>query len=456
MALRTEREKTAHLLRRFGLGASEAELNYYGQDGHGGAIELLLRDDQAPADPVVDFEALRNPKNGRLPMGAAVNAWTARLVCTQRPLREKMTLFWHDHFATSAGKVKSAELMLAQNETIRANALGKFLDLLTAVSKDPAMLIWLDNQENVAGRPNENFAREVMELFTLGIGHYSEADVREGARAFTGWSVRRVASEGEKKSTRAEFLLRNNRHDTGKKRFLNHEAVESGEEVLRILASSPITYEHLSKKLWEWFAYPDPGAEIIRRLTTIFHDTDGDIAQVLRSIMTSAEFYSAKAERAVVKNPVDFVVTTLRQIGFGPVVSQRITGTPRVALAMVANAARSMKKMGMWLYYPPDVAGWDGGQAWITTATMVERMSWASGLFPEKSRVGLTVLTPGMTAKERIETLCSVLDVRLAPDRASLLTGAAEKLGPVTEANSIGQSAAICRLIFAMPEFQFA
>ena len=456
MALQTEREKTAHLLRRFGLGASESELRYYGEGGHRGAIELLLHDEQAPADPAIDFEGLRNPKNGRVPMGAAVNAWTARLVCTQRPLREKMTLFWHDHFATSAGKVKAAELMLAQNETIRSNAMGKFLDLLTAVSKDPAMLIWLDNQENVAGRPNENFAREVMELFTLGIGHYSEADVREGARAFTGWSVRRKPAPGEMKSTRAEFLLRSNRHDSGAKHFLGHEGVESGEEVLRILASSQITYEHLSKKLWEWFVYPNPEAETIRKLTRVFADTDGDIAQVLRSIMTSSEFYSPRAERAVVKNPVDFVVTTLRQVGFGPVVSQRITGTPRLALAMVANAARSMKKMGMWLYYPPDVAGWDGGQAWITTATMVERMSWASGLFPEKGRFGLTVLTPGMTAKERIDTLCGVLDVRLAPDRAALIVGATEKLGPVTAANAVSQSASICRLIFAMPEFQFA
>jgi uncharacterized protein (DUF1800 family) len=237
---------------------------------------------------------------------------------------------------------------------------------------------------------------------------------------------------------------------------LGRDGVESGDEVLRILATSPITYEHLSKKLWEWFVHPNPDAETIRKLAKVFQGTDGNIAEVLRSIMTSPEFYSSKSERAIVKNPVDFVVATMRQVGLGTLVSQRITGTPRLALAMVANAARSMKKMGMWLYYPPDVAGWDGGQAWITTATMVERMSWASGLFPAKARLGLDVLTPGMTARERIDTLCSILDVRLAPDRAILIMGAAEKLGPVTSINSVSQSASICRLIFAMPEFQFA
>jgi uncharacterized protein (DUF1800 family) len=452
MALESEQQKVAHLLRRFGLGASQAELVYYGEGGHLAAIDLLLHDDGVTADPVFDFDVLRNLRNGRLPFGAIVNAWTARLVSTQHPLREKMTLFWHNHFATSAGKVKSAELMQAQNETLRTHALGKFGDLLTAVSKYPAMLIWLDNQENVAGRPNENFAREVMELFTLGIGHYSEADVREAARAFTGWSVRK----GDGASSPSEFVLRRSRHDDGLKNVLGHVGIESGDDVLRILGSNRITYEHLSRKLWEWFVYPNPETHIVQRMAAVFEATEGDLTAVLRAIMTSREFYSSKAVRSIIKNPVDFVVATMRQVGFGPVISKSITGAPRVALARVANASRVMKRMGMGLFYPPDVSGWKGGPAWITTATMVERIGWSNGLFAAKSSLGSTILTPGLTVEERVRTLCGVLDADLAPDRLKLLIKVAEGQGPVTNANSGQQTANLARLIFAMPEFQFA
>ncbi|RYG63649.1 DUF1800 family protein, partial [bacterium] len=201
-AQRTERARGAHLLRRFALGASEAELDYYLQDGYRGAVERLLTPESTPEVGEIDVEALRNAK-GNLPMPTVVAWWTARLVTTRRPLLEKMTVFWHNHFATGADKVKAAPMMHLQNETLRTHALGKFESLLQAVAKDPAMLYYLDNQENVRGKPNENFAREVMELFTLGIGHYTEQDVQEAARCFTGWSLRRGGKQSE-----PEFLLR--------------------------------------------------------------------------------------------------------------------------------------------------------------------------------------------------------------------------------------------------------
>lgn len=191
MPLQTDREKGAHLLRRFGLGASEAELDYYLKDGLNGAVDRLTEYESVDEGFNINPYDLQPEKAKNLPMPILTAWWIARMIATRRPLQEKMTLFWHDHFATSASKVKASEFMLQQNETLRQYATGNYRSLLTNMSKDPAMLFWLDNQENVRGKPNENFAREVMELFTLGVGNYSEKDVQEAARAFTGWSVMR-------------------------------------------------------------------------------------------------------------------------------------------------------------------------------------------------------------------------------------------------------------------------
>src|SRR5579862_1345225 len=190
MALQTERQKGAHLLRRFGLGASEAELDYYLKDGGlNGAIEKLLNYENTDEGFKLDVDSFRNGKNNNINPQSVAVWWTARMLITQRPLQEKMTLFWHNHFATSGEKVTPGSMMYVQNDLLRQYATGNFREMLMAVSKDPAMLFWLDNQYNVKGKPNENFAREVMELFTLGIGNYTEQDIREGARAFTGWSI---------------------------------------------------------------------------------------------------------------------------------------------------------------------------------------------------------------------------------------------------------------------------
>ncbi|MES1227505.1 MAG: DUF1800 family protein, partial [Armatimonadota bacterium] len=195
MPLQTERDKIAHLLRRFGLGASEAEMEFYSKGGLKGAIDKLLNFEQVEEPFVYDiqnmFLEIPNKKTAvkvkqLKPRGTQV-WWYTRLLTTQRPLEQKMTVFWHNHFATSAQKVDNGEAMYTHIETLRANAFGRFEDLLLAVSRDPAMLYWLDNGDNLRGKPNENFAREVMELFTLGIGNYTEKDVQEAARAFTGW-----------------------------------------------------------------------------------------------------------------------------------------------------------------------------------------------------------------------------------------------------------------------------
>lgn len=465
MPLETDREKCAHLLRRFGLGASEAELNYYLQDGLSGAIDRLL-DDSGDDGFHIDPERFANAK-GQLQVPVAIDWWIGRMIMTRRPLREKMALFWHNHFATSAEKVQGARLMLAQNETLRRNGLGRFQDLLTQVSKDPAMILWLDNQLNVKGHPNENFAREVMELFTLGIGHYTEKDVQEGARAFTGFGIQR---SGGGNKARAEFAFRADRHDEGTKTFLGSTGNFTGDDVLHLLCGQPRTAEFLTHKVWEWFVWTKPDDATIAPFAQRFRDSGLDIKSLLRDIMRSTEFYSPKAERGLLKNPVDFCIATLRQLGIGQQMEQRLAlvtedSIPRGVLAPAQVAQVSMKGMGMWLMYPPDVSGWRTGEYWITSATMVERIGWADYIFGRAASKRAQIRYPAYALFDAdrspagvVKTLASIFDAPLKPAKLPELTRLAQKsmAGGLTAENASVVSAQVARLIFAAPEFQFA
>ena len=359
----SERDNCAHLLRRFGLGASEAELDYYGAGGLDGAVDKLLNFSSLDEEFNVDPQLLRNPK-GQLPNPAVSSWWVMRMIMTRRPLQERMTLFWHDHFATSGAKVNGGMVMLQQNELLRKNALGSFRTLISEVSKDPAMILWLDNQQNVKGHANENFAREVMELFTLGIGHYSEKDVQEGARAFTGWSLARKG-----KDQPAEFVFRPARHDFGPKTYLGNSGNFNGDDILNILCDQPRTAEYLTTKIWDWFVWPKPTPATVAPFVLKFRNSNLDIRVLLDSIMKSPEFYSARAKRAIIKNPVDFCVVTMRQMGIGQQMGEAVKSAPAgefpraAALGPAAMADQSMKQMGMWPLYPPDVHGWDNGKA---------------------------------------------------------------------------------------------
>jgi uncharacterized protein (DUF1800 family) len=460
--LSTDRDKTAHLLRRFGLGASELELDFYSEGGFRSAIDKLLGYERQDEAFHLDVNSL-GPKDKSVNMPGVVVWWVLRLIITQRPLQEKMTLFWHDHFATSASKVLAPLTMHQQNEVLRGNATGKFRTLLGEVSKDPAMIFWLDNQENVKGKPNENFAREVMELFTVGIGHYSEKDVQEAARAFTGWSIQRLTREQVlQKRRQAEFMLRLPRHDRGEKTVLGRSGDLSGDDVLDLLCDQPQTATYLTRKIWEWFVYPSPSDEVVEKFAGVFRQSGLDISALLRSIMESEEFVSDRAVRAVVKNPVDFCISTLRQIGAGTAMAkslETVTDEDRVPRALVApayQAQQAMKNMGMWLFYPPDVSGWEGGSAWITSATMVERMKWAEKMFARLS--AQVFLTPGMDSRALVDRMLAVLDVPLKPEKVPALVDAAEKAsgGRFTRQTISPAAVAVGRLIFASPEFQFA
>ncbi len=461
MSLQIEQDRIAHLLRRFGLGASEAELEYYGEGGYKAAVEKLLNYDGIDEGAVLSIEALRNDKQV-VNLPGVIAWWTVRLLTTRRPLQEKMTLFWHDHFATSASKVVAPMTMYRQNEVLRENATGKFRDLLGAISKDPAMLFWLDNQENVRGKPNENFAREVMELFTLGVGHYTEKDVSESARAFTGWSIQRLTrDQALLKRRQAEFAFRPPRHDSGEKTILGKTGNLTGDDVLDMLCEHPRTAEYLTAKIWTWFVAPEPSPAVVSKYAKVFRESGLEIKVLLRAIMLSDEFSAPASVRSVVKNPADFCVVTFRQLGVGGVIESAVLqvdeeGTvPRRAIAPAFVAQLAMKNMGMWLLYPPDVDGWEGGHAWITSATMVERMRWAEKAL---ARAVTANLFEDLSPRGVVLKLVSVMDAPIKKEKIPALVAAAEKAsgGTVTARNVSATAIAVGRLIFASPEFQFA
>ena len=284
--------------------------------------------------------------------------WVNEMLATTSPLTEHMTLFWHNHFASSQQKVKLAELMYRQNVTLRANALGHFGDLLHAIARDPAMVIYLDSARNRKGTPNENFAREVMELFTLGEGHYSEQDIKEAARAFTGWSLNRDSGE---------FVFRPFIHDYGTKTVLGRSGNLNGDDVLDILLAQPATAEFITRKLWREFISPDPDETQVRRIASHFRDSRYDIKVALYELLTSDAFYSRENRGVLIKSPIDLVVGTLKQFDLKP-------GQP-IPFAVAAAA------MGQNLFAPPNVKGWPGGETWINSSTLLARKQFLDRLF---------------------------------------------------------------------------
>jgi uncharacterized protein (DUF1800 family) len=486
----SERQKIAHLLRRFGLGASEAELEFYGKGGLAGAIDKLLNFDSVNEDFVYEIDNLMlevNTKVGKVknlnPRGTQV-WWYTRLLTTQRPLEQKMTVFWHNHFATSAAKVESGEAMYKHLETLRTHAFGRFEDLLLAISHDPAMLYWLDNGDNEKGKPNENFAREVMELFTLGIGNYTEMDIQEAARAFTGWryGVRRpngrIVPTKQVPRKDSEFVFEPSRHDTDIKTVLGNTGQFNGEDICGILVGKPRTAEFLTRKIWEWFVYENPSDAVIKPLADKWHRNGMVIKDLLADIMRSPEFYSERSYRKLVKNPIDFAIAPARQLGIGQILRKSTETIPEGqpknrALGPSQATLLATKSMGMELVYPPDVSGWRTGPGWISSATMLERIKWADMLLnggpvavnPNGKRVARTNAYPAAglfddisEPLEAAKKIVSVFDAEIPDSKLRQLAAAASAAAegrPVTPQNANLVADSVARLLFGSPEFQF-
>jgi uncharacterized protein (DUF1800 family) len=387
----------SHLASRAGFGATPEEIERLVRLGPEAAVSEFVdyeeTPDETPApdwakpDPerMAKLRALRQLRRQRLAAGAGdttaalpENArqmlkeerrlqtqrllelrewWLARMARGPRPLQEKLVLFWHGHFATSSQKVRDTYYMWRQNETFREHASGNWLQLLTAVAKDPAMLVWLDQAQSRRSHPNENFARELMELFTLGEGHYTEKDVTEAARALTGWSLNQL---------RQQFERRSQMHDPGEKTLLGKTGNLAGRDVLEQIVAQPQTDFFISGKLWAFFASDTPNPAVVAALAKVFRDAGQYFKPALRTLFLGEEFYDPAVMGAQIKSPVQWLAGSVRLL-------DRTMPGPVIASQMTRN-------QGQELFAPPNVKGWDGGASWITTSTLLARYNAANTL----------------------------------------------------------------------------
>jgi hypothetical protein len=286
--------------------------------------------------------------------------WANRMVSSETPLQEKMALFWHGHYAVNEGKVRDYRKLLNELELFHAMGTGSFRDLMLAVAQDPGMLAFLDAGVNVKGAPNENFAREIMELFTMGVGNYTEGDIREAARAFTGWNF-----------VDLEFVFNEDLHDDGVKTFLGRTGNFDGEDIIDIIMEQPVTAEYIAGKLYRFFVRDNLSPALQSKLGSVFRNADYEISALLETVFLSRDFYSRASVGTHIKSPVELAVSTYRKLGLN-----EAPGVP--------DFNRSTGALGQTLFRPPTVAGWAGGRSWITPGLLLARGNFARDLlFPD-------------------------------------------------------------------------
>jgi hypothetical protein len=392
-------EAAGHLLRRAGFGGSREEVRALHARGLDGAVDHLLGyatvPDPGPAEPQITmrgqprremFVGLTREQQEEV-RGEFIRAdveqmqrvrewWLRRMIATPRPLEERMTLLWHGLFTSAHRTVRNSYHLWLQNSLFRRHATGSFRRLLKEVSRDPAMLRYLDGDRNRKGRPNENYAREVMELFTMGVGNYAEKDVQEAARAFTGWT-----SRGN------EFFDDRRNHDDGPKTFLGKTGRLGGDDVLDAILEHPATARHVASLLFRGFAHDRPPPDVVEGLAALLRASDYEVAPVLGVLLRSEAFYAPESVATSIKGPVDFVVSLLRSLDASP--------PPRPPLPATTQV------LGQELFDPPNVKGWPGGEAWITTSTLLQRYNFAAavvGAAPPRPLASDAPPSPGMGA----------------------------------------------------------
>ena len=476
-----------HLLRRAGFGASPAELAYYTQLGFNGSVDVLTYYDQAPDDvdthigqsEYVGVTARNGPFSPNTLINDSRQRWLFRMVHSQRPLQEKMTLFWHNYFATAYSKVsgatnavQAARMMAAkpdedaagqkgQIELLREHALGNFGDLLVAVAQDPAMLYWLDGVTNTKDRPQENFARELMELFSMGVGFYTESDVYAGARVFSGWNLSRSGAAQEP-TTKFSFSYQSRQHETSAKTFSfpiypdgnptiparsAADGMQDGLDLINAVATHPETARRLARKLYAFFIseFDEPDEGFIEQVADRYLRSGLDIREVVRFLLLSREFGDAATPFTRYSWPVEFVVRSIKEVGWSGF--------------SVNETLNPLANMGQQLFEPPDVAGWSLGAAWFATATTLARMNFAASLANNQK---FNLRDSARTAKSSPATLLTYLLERLptatleqdtSTDLLSYVTATGAWTG--SDQQLLTKTAGLVHLIAGSSEYQF-
>ena len=331
--------------------------------------------------------------------------WANRMLASPRPLQEKMALFWHGHFASNEAKVRDYRKLLGQLELFQKQGTGNFRDLTVAVAESPAMLSFLDAGVNVKGASNENFAREIMELFTMGVGHYTEKDIREAARAFTGWNY-----------VGLKFVENREQHDDGEKTFLGHTGRFDGVDVIDIIMQQPVTADYIAGKIYRYFVRQDLSPELQKQLGAVLRENKYEIAPLLEKIFLSRDFYSPASVGTRIQSPVELAVTTYKKLGL-----KNIPGVPDFNLVTGG--------LGQQLFAPPTVAGWAQGQSWITPGLLLERANFTRDvLFPDISFLPPDRYTGGGEVRRVAERIRQGMDISTA-------TKDDAKTGDIAESN---------------------
>ena len=454
--------KIGHLLRRAGFGPSPAELPGYLSLGVSGTLDRLLNFSKVPNDAL---EARLKSLNLDFSKRDDLVRWvTLRMLYSQRPFEEKLTLFWHGVLTSSYTKIGGATrqpFLIQQNQLLRAKGLGRFDDLMRAITVDPAMLYWLDGRLSSGKSPNENYSREMMELFTMGIGNYSQDDVHQGALALTGWVV---------KADGAHYVP--SRHYRGSVSFLGHSGPMTVDDVVKIICAHPTTGAHLAHRMWRFSVYDNPSPKDIQPLADDYYKHDHGIPAIVRAMFSSSAFFSAQAYRARVKSPLEFVVGAIRALGLE---------TNATGLSAILSA------MGQIPLDPPNVAGWPGdgaSAAWMSTQSWITRVNFtdllvaiAAGARPKAARrinltspngqaaIQRTITTQKLASADDVVRyyVAALLDDTLDPSRRAVLSDALTNSpikGGATytlaggQKISAGATAEMLYLLMSLPEYQ--
>ena len=467
----------AHLLRRAGFGATREELERYVAKGYEATVEELLHPEEAP--PALEDEDLVRryhvDENSLMLIESCQTYWLYRMINTRRPLEEKLALFWHGVFATGYTKLNQPKAILRQIEMFRRRGLGNFRTLLVELSRDPAMLFWLDNKDNHREAVNENYGRELLELFSMGVGNYTEADVRQCSHAFTGWTIHNAALHTARVARDSvwpygrldwQFEYRADDHDDAEKTFLGHRGAFNGEDIIDLICQQPATARFIARHLYNFFvadepqvpAWPTVPPRDPAAIDTLMHaliSSGYEIRPVLR-VLFNADFFK-NARFTKVKSPAEMVVSTVRLTG-----GHRFPALEDVDLALETGA------MGQQLLDPPSVEGWHTGAEWVNTASLMTRVNFAASRFADADQPGVRAIIERLRAQgaslspERLVEACldliGPLDVS-AKTRQELLahaTASGDLHFGADDTATAARVTELLQLIVAMPEYQLA